>query len=93
MANRFALAAAQRLLSALAPTQSRGPACGRLLAPDGRYEHASMTALILPAADIDLLCATAATLGHPVLDPDIAIRSVRSPSSSTAANAGPTASR
>lgn len=48
LADRVALAAAQRLLSALAPTQSRGPGCGRLLAPDGRYEHASMTALRRP---------------------------------------------
>ena len=30
-----------------------------------------MTALTLPAADIDLLAATAAALGHPRLDPDI----------------------
>jgi hypothetical protein len=72
LADGVALAAAQRLLSALAPTQSRGPGCGRLLAPDGRYEHAPMTALALPAADIDLLSATAAALGHPGLDPDIA---------------------
>jgi hypothetical protein len=71
LADGVALAAAQRLLSALAPTQSRGPGCGRLLAPDGRYEHAPLTALTLPAADIDLLRRTAAALGHPVLDPDI----------------------
>ncbi|CCG05696.1 hypothetical protein [Blastococcus saxobsidens] len=72
LAGRIALAAVQRLLTALAPSQSRGPGCGRLLAPDGRYEHAPMTALILPAADIDLLSATAAALGHPRLDSDIA---------------------
>ncbi|MGY2074836.1 LuxR family transcriptional regulator [Blastococcus sp. SYSU DS0828] len=71
LADRAALAAVQRLLAALAPTQSRGPRCGRLLAPDGRHEHAPMTALTLPAADIDLLSATAAALGHPGLDPDI----------------------
>ncbi len=62
----------QRLLTALAPTQTRGPGRGRLLAPDGRYEHAPLTVLTLPAADIDLLRATAAALGHPGLDPDIA---------------------
>src|SRR4051794_39578509 len=62
----------QRLLAALAPTQSQGSGCGRLLAPDGRYEHAPLTMLTLPAADIDLLCATAAALGHPGLDADIA---------------------
>jgi hypothetical protein len=72
LADRVALATVQRLLTALAPTQSRGPGCGRLLAPDGRYEHAPMTALTLPAADIDLPSAAAATLGHPRLDPDIA---------------------
>lgn len=71
LADRIALAAVQRLLTALAPTQSRAPARGRLLAPDGRYEHAPMTALTLPAADTDLLAATAAALGHPGLDPDI----------------------
>jgi hypothetical protein len=70
LADRVALAAVQRLLTALAPTQSRA-AEGRLLAPDGRYEHAPMTVLTVGAADIDLLCATAAALGHPGLDADI----------------------
>jgi hypothetical protein len=72
LVDRVALAAVQRLLSGLAPSQSRGPGCGRLLAPDARYEHAPMTALTLPAADIDLLAATAAALGHPALNPEIA---------------------
>ncbi|SFD88125.1 hypothetical protein SAMN05216574_101166 [Blastococcus tunisiensis] len=71
LAGRVALAAVQRLLTDLTPTQSRRPERGRLLAPDGRYEHAPLTALTLPAADIDLLSATAAALGHPGLDPDI----------------------
>jgi hypothetical protein len=71
LAGRVALAAVQHLLRALAPTQSRGPWRGRLLAPDGRYEHAPMTVLTVGAADIDLLCATAAALGHPGLDADI----------------------
>ena len=71
LADRVALAAVQRLLAALAPTQSPVPGRGRLLAPDGRYEHAPMTALTLPAADIDLLAATAAAIGHPGLDADI----------------------
>jgi hypothetical protein len=61
LADRVALAAVQQLFTALAPTQSRGPERGRLLAPDGRYEHAPLTALTLPAA----------ALGHPGLDPDI----------------------
>jgi hypothetical protein len=72
LADRIALAAVQRLLTAVAPTQSRGPGPDRLLAPDGRHEHAPLTVLTLPAADIDLLCATAAALGHPGLDADIA---------------------
>ncbi|WP_089338254.1 LuxR family transcriptional regulator [Blastococcus mobilis] len=72
LAGRVALAAAQRLLTALAPTQSRGPGCGRLLAPDGRYEHAPLTALTLPAADINVLSATADALGHPRLNANIA---------------------
>jgi hypothetical protein len=72
LADRVALAAVQRLLSALgAHPAPRGPGCGRLLAPDGRYEHAPMTALTLPAADIGLLSDTAAALGHPGLDADI----------------------
>ena len=57
LADRVALAVAQRLLATLAPTQSRGSGCGRLLAPNGRYEHVPLTMLTLPAADIDLLCA------------------------------------
>ena len=72
MADRVALAAVQRLLTTLAPTQSQGPERGRPLAPDGRYEHAPMTVLTLPAADIDILSATAAALGNPELDADIA---------------------
>ncbi|RBY82280.1 LuxR family transcriptional regulator [Blastococcus sp. TF02A-26] len=72
LADRVALAVTQRLLAALAPTQSQGPVCGRLLAPDGRYEHAPMTVLTLSAADINVLRATAAALGRPGLDADIA---------------------
>ncbi len=72
LADRAAIAAVQRLLTALAPTQSQGPGRGRLLAPDGRNEHAPVTALTLSAADIDVLSATAAALGHPRLNADIA---------------------
>ncbi len=91
LADRAALAAVQRLLTALAPTQSRGSGRGRLLAPDGRYEHAPITALTLPAAGINLLSATAAALGHPGLDADIAELVDATPSSSPATTAGPTA--
>lgn len=72
LAGRVALAAVRRLLTALAPTQSQPPHEGRLIGPDGRYEHAPLTVISVPAADIDLLSATAAALGHPGLDPDIA---------------------
>jgi hypothetical protein len=72
LAGRVALAAVRRLLTALASTQSRPPGDGRLLAPDGRYEHAPLAVLTLPVADIDLLSATAAALGHPGLAPDVA---------------------
>jgi hypothetical protein len=72
LADRVALAAVQRLLIALAPTQSRRPGHGRLLAPDGHYEHAPMTVLTLRTADIDLLSTTAAALRDPGLDADIA---------------------
>ncbi len=72
LADRVTFGAVQRLLTALAPTQSLGAGQGRLLALDGRYEHAPLTALTLPDTDIDLLSATAAALGHPGLDADIA---------------------
>lgn len=72
LANGVALGAVQRLAAALRPTQSLAPDAGRLLAPDGRYEHAPMTVLELPAEDIAILSQTAATLGHPRLDGDVA---------------------
>jgi hypothetical protein len=72
LANGVALAAVQRVAAALRPTQSLGPDHGRLLGPDGSYEHAPLTVLELPAADVATLSATAAALGHPALDPDIA---------------------
>lgn len=72
LANQEALGAVQRLYAALKPTQSLGPEHGRLLAPDGSYEHAPMSVLTLPAADIQTLSATAQALGHPALDSDVA---------------------
>jgi hypothetical protein len=72
LAGGVALAAVQRLADALRPTQSVGPDRGRILGPDGRYEHAPLTVLELPAADVETLSATAAALGHPLLDPDVA---------------------
>jgi hypothetical protein len=72
LANGAALAAVQRLSEALRPTQSLGPERGRLLAPDGSYEHAPLSVLELSAADVATLSAAAAALGHPGLDPDVA---------------------
>jgi hypothetical protein len=72
LAHRVALAAVQRLYTALKPTQSLGPEHGRLLGPDGICEHAPLTVITLPAADIATLSATAQALGHPALDPAIA---------------------
>jgi hypothetical protein len=71
LAGRVALAAVRRLQAALKPTQSIGPERGRLLGPDGSYEHAPCTVLRLPAADIEVLSATAQALGRPGLDPDL----------------------
>lgn len=72
LAGRVALAVVQRLAAALRPTQSLGPEHGRLLGPDGRYEHAPLTVLELPTGDVEVLSATAAALGRPGLDPDVA---------------------
>src|SRR3954454_14713988 len=66
-----ALAAVRRLAQALQPTQSLGPARGRLLGPDGSYEHTPLSVLILRSADIDILAATARALGRPGLEPDL----------------------
>jgi hypothetical protein len=67
----MALAAVRRLAAALRPTQSLGPERGRLLGPDGSYAHTSLSVLILPSADIELLAATARALGRPGLEPDL----------------------
>ena len=72
LAGQVALGAVERLVEALRPTQSRGPQLGRLLSPDGAYDHAAFTVLRLPAADIDVLSRTAQALGNPGLDRDIA---------------------
>lgn len=72
LARGRALRAVQRLTAALEPTQSLGPGRGRLLAPDGIYDHAWLSVFTLPAADIDLLSQTAQILGHPGLHPDLA---------------------
>jgi hypothetical protein len=72
LANRVALNAVKRLHAALRPTQSLGSEHGRLLGPDGICEHAPLSIVTLPVADIATLSATAQVLGHPALDPDVA---------------------
>jgi hypothetical protein len=71
LAGGVALAAVRRLAQALQPTQCLGPARGRLLGPDGSYEHTPLSVLILASADIDILAATARALGRPGLEPDL----------------------
>ena len=71
LADRVALDVVQRLSAVLGPTQSREPGQGRLLGPDGRYEHAPLTVLTVAAGDVQVLSATAAALGHPGLDADV----------------------
>jgi hypothetical protein len=72
LADGVALGAVQRLAGALRRTQSIGAERGRLLGPDGSYEHARLTVLELSGEDVAILSATAAALGHPLLDPDVA---------------------
>jgi hypothetical protein len=58
LAGRVALDALQRIWTAVAPTQSRNedqPVPGRLLGPDGRYEHAPLRFVVIPAGDLDLI--------------------------------------
>ena len=50
LAGGAALAAVRRLADALQPTQSLGPERGRLLGPDGSYEHTPLSVLILWSA-------------------------------------------
>src|SRR4051794_23130483 len=71
LAGGVALAAVRRLAEALQSTQCPGPERGRLLGPDGSYEHTPLSVLILRSADIEILAATARALGRPGLEPDL----------------------
>lgn len=68
LAGRVALEALNRVQDAVAPTQSRhqkpAPAGGRLLGPDGRYEHRPLRLATLDLADLAVLAASAAKLGR-----------------------------
>jgi hypothetical protein len=69
LAGGQALAAVRRIWDAVAPAQGERAAkagrTGRLLAPDGRYEHAPLRLVDVGQADIDALAAAAAAFGDP----------------------------
>jgi len=71
LAHNRALDAVQRLLRALASTQGRGSARGRLLAPDGRYEHAQVTFIDVATDDLATIAATARMIGSPGASEDL----------------------
>lgn len=60
--------ALRRVADTVRPTQTDPDTWtgGRLLGPDGRYEHVPLRFVRLRAADIDVLSAAAAALGEPV---------------------------
>ena len=62
LAEGRALAAVERIWTALRPTQGRGGR-SRLLGPDGHYEHTPLTFVTILTADLAILGATAAVLG------------------------------
>jgi hypothetical protein len=70
LAGAQALAAVRRIWDAVAPAQGERAAkagrTGRLLAPDGRYEHAPLRLVDVGQADIDALAAAAAVFGTPL---------------------------
>jgi hypothetical protein len=57
-----ALDAVRRIWAALKPTQRAGDDAGRLLAPDGRYEHIPLTPVELDDGDLAVLGRTAHAL-------------------------------
>lgn len=68
LAGRVALDALNRVQAVVEPTQTRdgrpAPGGGRLLGADGRYEHRPLRLVVLDPADLDVLSAAAATMGH-----------------------------
>jgi len=63
-----ALQALRRVADTVRPTQTDPDTAtgGRLLGPDGRYEHVPLRFVRVRAADVDALSAAAAALGEPV---------------------------
>lgn len=75
LADRAALAAVNRIQTAVYPTQGERAAAagatGRLLGPDGRYEHVPLRLVDVDQADVDTLSAAARLLGNPRHTQDI----------------------
>jgi len=69
-----ALQALRRVADTVRPTQTNPEAWtgGRVLRPDGRYEHTPLRFIRLRAADIAALSAAAAALGEPVRSDEVA---------------------
>jgi len=69
LAGQAALGAVRRIWDAVAPTQGERAAAagltGRLLAPDGRYEHMPLRLVDVDPADVGALTAAAAVFGDP----------------------------
>jgi hypothetical protein len=69
LAGQQALAVLRRIWDALAPTQGDQAVAaghtGRLLAPDGTYEHAPLRLVSLDPADVAVLAAAATVFGDP----------------------------
>lgn len=65
LAGRRPLEAVRRLMDALGPSQhlDDAPRPGRLLAPDGRYEHTPLVPVEVAEQDLALLAQTAQVLG------------------------------
>jgi len=68
LAGGVALQALRRVADTVGPTQTDPETStgGRVLGPDGRYEHTPLRFVRLRAADIAALSAAAAALGEPV---------------------------
>lgn len=73
LADRVALAAVHRIQAAVYPTQGERAAArtGRLLGPDGVYEHVPLRLVDVDQADVDTLSAAARILGNPRHSQDI----------------------
>jgi len=69
-----ALQALRRVADTVRPTQTNPEAWtgGRVLRPDGRYEHTPLRFIRLRAADVAALSAAAAALGEPVRSDEVA---------------------